>query len=66
MDGSKKCWACNKTLTGGEKFGLCDACLNKYGSPAVTAAMLGAAVGGKYLLKNSAKIIKGISKIVKR
>ncbi len=66
MSESEKCWACSKTLTGGEKIGLCDGCLNKYGSPAMTAVMLGAAVGGRYLFKNGAKIIKGISKIVKR
>lgn len=34
MRENKKCWACGKSLTGGEKLGLCDGCLNKYGTPA--------------------------------
>ena len=29
MSNDKKCWACGKTLIGGEKLGLCDGCLNK-------------------------------------
>lgn len=66
MSDSKKCWACGKTLTGGEKLGLCDGCLNKYGSPAAAAGILGLAVGGKYLIKNGGKIIKAVGKIVKR
>ena len=32
MRENKKCWACGKSLTGGEKLGLCDGCLNKYGN----------------------------------
>lgn len=66
MSDDKKCWACGKTLTGGEKLGLCEECLNKYGSPVAAAGILGLALGGRYLLKNSGKIAKGIIKIVKR
>lgn len=66
MSNEKKCWACGKTLTGGEKLGLCDGCLNKYGSLVAAAGILGLAVSGKMLLKNSSKIVKTIAKIVKR
>ena len=66
MSDKKKCWACGKTLTGGEKIGLCEGCLNKYGSPAVAAVLLGVGVGSSYLLKNGGKIFEGITKIVKR
>lgn len=66
MSNDKKCWACGKTLTGGEKLGLCDGCLNKYGSPVAAAGILGLAVSGKMLLKNSSKTVKTIAKIVKR
>lgn len=66
MSNDKKCWACGKTLTGGEKMGLCDGCLNKYGSPVAVAGILGLAVSGKMLLKNSSKIVKTIAKMVKR
>ena len=41
MRENKKCWACGKSLTGGEKLALCDGCLNKYGTPAAAAAALG-------------------------
>ena len=49
-----------------EKIGLCEGCLNKYGSPAVAAVLLGVGVGSRYLLKNGGKIFEGITKIVKR
>ena len=61
-----KCWACNKTLTGGEKFGLCEGCLNKYGSPIAAAGILGVCVGGKYLLKNGGKIANSVMRFVKK
>jgi hypothetical protein len=66
MSDNKKCWACGKTLTGGEKLGLCDRCLNKYGSPAAAAGIVGLAIGGKLLVKNGGKILKTVGKIVKR
>lgn len=66
MSNDKKCWACGKTHTGGEKLGLCDGCLNKYGLPVAAAGILGLAVSGKMLFKNSSKIVKTIAKIVKR
>lgn len=66
MNDNKKCWACGKTLTGGEKLGLCEGCLNKYGSPAAVAGILGLAIGGKFLFKNGGKIVKTIGKIVKK
>ncbi len=46
-------------------MGLCDGCLNKYGSLVVVACILGLAVSGKMLLKNS-KIVKTIAKSVKQ
>lgn len=66
MSENKKCWACRKTLIGGEKFGLCDRCLNKYGSPAVAIGILGLAVIGKSTMKKGGKIAKSLVKIVKK
>ena len=66
MSNDKKCWACGKTLIGGEKLGLCDGCLNKYGSSVAAAGILGLAVSSKKLLKNSSKIVKTIAKKVKQ
>jgi hypothetical protein len=69
MSDNKKCWACGKTLTGGEKLGLCDRCLNKYGSLAAavgTGVLTVLTVGGKFLVKNGGKILKIATKIVKR
>ena len=66
MSKDKKCWACNKTLIGEEKFGLCERCLNKYGSPALALAVLGVTVGGKYVWQNRQRIVKGIINSVKR
>lgn len=66
MSKNKKCWACNKTLIGEEKFGLCERCLNKYGSPALAVTVLGITVGGKYMWNNREKIAKGIKNVVKR
>jgi hypothetical protein len=66
MNDNKKCWACGKTLTGGEKLGLCDRCLNKYGSPTVAVGIGVLTVGGKLLVKNGGKILKIATKIVKR
>lgn len=65
MSDKEKCWACGKTLTGGEKFGLCEGCMNKYGTPAAAVAILGLGVGGKYLLKNGGKLAKNVLKLVK-
>ena len=48
MRENKKCWACGKSLTGGEKLGLCDGCLNKYGTPAAAVAALGIGIGAKF------------------
>ena len=65
MGEEKKCWACHKTLVGGEKFGLCQNCLNKYGSPAAALGIAGLAVGGRFLIKNGGKIVKTAAKIIK-
>lgn len=61
----KTCWACKRILIGDSKLGLCPDCLNKYGSPAAAVGIAGLAVGGRFLLKNSGKIIKAVSKGVK-
>lgn len=61
----KTCWACKRIIIGDSKLGLCPDCLNKYGSPAAAAGALGLAIGGRYLIKNSGKIIKGIANIAK-
>ena len=58
MRENKKCWACGKSLTGGEKLGLCDGCLNKYGTPAAAVAALGIGIGAKFFIKNGGKIVK--------
>ena len=36
-------------MTGGEKLGLCDGCLNKYGTPAAAVAALGIGIGAEIL-----------------
>lgn len=61
----KKCWACHKTLIGKGAIGLCSTCTNRYGSPAAAALVIGAGIGGKYLLKNSGRIVMGIARIIK-
>ena len=66
MNDNKRCWACGKTLTGGEKLGLCEDCLNKYGSPVAVVGILGLAFGGKYIMKNGGKIAKTVVKMVKK
>jgi len=58
----KTCWACKRILVGDSTLGLCSDCLNKYGSPAVAFGVLGLAIGGRFLLKNSGKIIKTVAK----
>lgn len=65
MSKNKKCWACNKTLIGEEKFGLCERCLNQYGSPALAVTILGITVGGKHMWNNREKIAKGIKNVLK-
>ena len=61
----KTCWACKRILIGDSKLGLCPDCLNKYGSPAAAVGIAGLAVGGRFLLKNSGKIIKAVAKGIK-
>ena len=34
------------------KLGLCDGCLNKYGTPAAAVAALGIGIGAKFFIKN--------------
>ena len=65
MKENKKCWACKRTLVGDSKMGLCPDCMNKYGSVGSAVAVLGLAVGGKLLVKNGEKIIKGVAQIAK-
>jgi len=65
MSEEKKCWACHKTLVGGEKYGLCSNCINKYGTPVVTIGLTGLALGGRLLINNSSKIIRATMKIIK-
>lgn len=66
MSENKKCWACKRTLVGDSKLGLCPDCLNKYGSPAAAVFVAGGAIGIKQLAKNSGKIIKVASNIIRR
>ena len=65
MADDKKCWACKRTLVEETKLGLCPECLNKYGSPAAAIATLGVGFGLKQLIKNSRKIVKFASKVIK-
>lgn len=64
MSEEKKCWACHKTLVGGEKFGLCSNCINKYGSPVAAIGLTGLAIGGRFIIKNGGKIMKASIKII--
>lgn len=59
----RKCWACHKTLVGKGSFGLCSTCANRFGTPAAGLLVLGIGAGGKYLIKNSGKILHLIKKI---
>ncbi|MBS7019293.1 MAG: hypothetical protein KH145_09170 [Faecalibacterium prausnitzii] len=65
MTENKKCWACKRTLVGDSKMGLCPDCINKYGSIGATVAAFGLVVGGRQLVKNGEKIIKGFFQITK-
>ena len=66
MRENKNCWACGKSLTGGEKLGLCDGFLNKYGTPAAAVAALGIGIGAKFFIKNGGKIVKNALKILNK
>lgn len=61
----KTCWACKRILVGDSKLGLCSDCLNKYGSPAAAAGLLGLAIGGRFLVKNGGRIVKAVAKGIK-
>lgn len=65
MSENKKCWACQRTLVGDSKLGLCPDCMNKYGSPAAAALALGVGIGVRQIIKNGDKIIKIASKVVR-
>ena len=65
MSNEKTCWACKRILVGDSKLGLCSDCLNKYGSPAAAAGLLGLAIGGRFLVKNGGKIVKTVAKGIK-
>lgn len=65
MTENKKCLACKRTLVGDSKMGICQDCINKYGSPVVALALMGLAFGGGQLIKHGGKIIKSATKIIK-
>lgn len=60
-----ECWACHRVIVGEPTMGLCPNCINKYGSPAAAAAVLGIGIGGKLLWKNKGKIIKTVAEAAK-
>lgn len=62
----KTCWACHRVIVGKSEMGLCSGCVNKYGSPAAAVALLGLAVGGRFLAKNGNKIAKSVIKAIHR
>jgi hypothetical protein len=63
---AKTCWACKSILVEDGKLGLCPKCINNYGTPVAAAAAIGLAFAGKQLLKNSGKIIKFATNIIKK
>ena len=65
MPENKKCWACQRTLVGDAKLGLCTDCTNKYGSRVATVLVLGAGIGVRKIVKNGDKIIEFASKVVR-
>jgi hypothetical protein len=65
MSENKKCWACKRTLVDDSKLGLCPDCMNKYGSPAAAAFVLGVGIGVRQIVKNGDKIIKIASTVVR-
>lgn len=65
MAENRKCWACKRTLVGDSKMGLCQDCINKYGSVGAVVATFGLAAGGRQLIKHGGKIIKAATKIIK-
>ncbi len=61
----KICWACERTLVGESKLGLCPDCVNKYGTPAAAVGLLGLGLLGRQALKHSGKAVKVVANVIR-
>lgn len=62
----KSCWSCDRVIDGKSKLGLCPVCTNNYGTPVAGLCIAGLLWGGRLAIKNSDKIIKGATRLIKR
>ena len=60
----KKCIRCKRIIVGKSKLGLCQDCINKYGTPAAGIGVGLLLVGGRIVVKNSGKIAKAALKMI--
>jgi hypothetical protein len=71
-DESKTCWKCGRILSSDSKLGLCEYCINKYGTGAAAVLTAGVALvgAGKKLLpkiaKQAPKVANAAIKLTKR